>query len=149
MLVANELIVRCQHGGPRLACRRRLKTDHALPAQATRGAVGFGGHLKKYERFGGELGITEFVRLFWDRRKSGDWVRKLPKGLRDAFAKPRNGDEMKLAKLVAEGNREAAEAVSAELQAQSLRLDNAYSDQTRHRFHSETGHLQCSQIGHL
>jgi putative SOS response-associated peptidase YedK len=80
---------------------------------------------KKYERIGGELGIAAFVRLFWERRKSGDWVRKLPKGMRDAFAKPRNADEMELAKLVAEGNREAAEAVGAELQAQSLRLEKA------------------------
>lgn len=80
---------------------------------------------KKYERIGGELGISEFVRLIWERRKSGDWVRKLPKGLRDAFDKPRNADEMELAKLVAEGNREAAETVGAELQAQSLRLAKA------------------------
>ena len=80
---------------------------------------------KKYERIGGELGIAEFVRLFWERRKRGDWVRKLPKGLRDAFAKPRNADEMELAKLVAEGNREAAQAIHTELQAQALRLEQA------------------------
>lgn len=80
---------------------------------------------KKYERFGGELGLTEFVRLFWQRRKSGDWVRKMPKGMRDAFAKPRSAAEMELAKLVAEGSREAAESADVELQAQSLRLENA------------------------
>lgn len=80
---------------------------------------------KKYERFGGELSIKAYTTLFWERRKGGDWVRKLPKGMRDAFAKPRNAAEMELAKLVAEGNRDAAEAIQAELQEQTLRLEVA------------------------
>lgn len=80
---------------------------------------------KKYERYGGELGLAAFVRALWERQHSGDWTRKLPKGMRDAFAKPRNAAEMELAKLVAEGNREAAKSVQAELQAQRLRLEGA------------------------
>ena len=80
---------------------------------------------KKYERYGGELGLAEFVRTFWQRRQSGDWTRKLPKGMRDAFATPRTAAEMELAKLVAEGDRDAARAAEADLQAQLLRLQGA------------------------
>jgi putative SOS response-associated peptidase YedK len=80
---------------------------------------------RKYEYYGGELSIKEYTRLFWERRKGGDWVRKLPKAMRDAFARPRSAEEMELAKLVAEGSREAAEALQTELQAQTLRLENA------------------------
>ncbi len=80
---------------------------------------------KKYERYGGELGLAEFVRTFWERQQSADWTRKMPKGMRDAFAKPRNAAEMELAKLVAEGNREAVKQAHMELQAQSLRLEGA------------------------
>lgn len=80
---------------------------------------------KKYERLGGELSVKAYTTLFWEKRKNSDWVRKLPKGMRDAFAKPRSAEEMELAKLVAEGNRDAAVAIQAELQAQSLRLEVA------------------------
>ncbi len=80
---------------------------------------------KKYERYGGELGLAEFVRTFWERKHSGDWNRKLPKAMRDAFAKPRNVAEMELAKLVAEGNREAAMRAQVELTAQLSRLARA------------------------
>jgi putative SOS response-associated peptidase YedK len=80
---------------------------------------------KKYERLGGELSVKAYTTLFWEKRKDSDWVRKLPKGMRDAFAKPRSAEEMELAKLVAEGNRDAAVAIQAELQAQSLRLEVA------------------------
>lgn len=80
---------------------------------------------KKYERYGGQLGVEEFVRLFWERRTRGDWVRKLPKAMRDAFVAPRSAAEMTLAKLVAEGNREAAGVAQAELESQTKRLENA------------------------
>jgi hypothetical protein len=78
--------------------------------------------LHKYERFGGALNVKEFVKLFWERRKSGDWTRKIPKAVRDAFSRPRNEAEMALAKLVAESNREAVAAIELELAAQRNRL---------------------------
>jgi putative SOS response-associated peptidase YedK len=77
---------------------------------------------QKYERFGGALNVKEFVKLFWERRKSGDWTRKIPKAVRDAFSRPRNEAEMALAKLVAESNREAVAAIELELAAQRTRL---------------------------
>jgi putative SOS response-associated peptidase YedK len=76
----------------------------------------------KYERFGGALNVKEFVKLFWERRKSGDWTRKIPKAVRDAFSRPRNEAEMAPAKLVAESNREAVAAIELELAAQTTRL---------------------------
>jgi hypothetical protein len=79
----------------------------------------------KYERFGGALNVKEFVQLFWEKRKSGDWTRKISKAVRDAFSRPRNEAEMALAKLVAESNREAATALGFELDKQSERLRTA------------------------
>jgi hypothetical protein len=76
----------------------------------------------KYERFGGALNVKEFVKLFWERRKSGDWTRKIPKAVRDAFSRPRNEAEMAPAKLVAESNRGAVAAIELELAAQTTRL---------------------------
>ncbi len=80
---------------------------------------------RKFERaFGAGIDIKRYVELFWEKRKQGGW-NKLPKAMRHSFSPPRNAGEMELAKLVAEGDRERAEALEREIDEQTARLEKA------------------------
>lgn len=81
-----------------------------------------------YDKFvrewGAVISLKRFVELFWEKRKDGQWV-KIPKAMREAFRRPGREEEFELAKLVAEGDREQAEAFEAELATLSERLAKA------------------------
>lgn len=80
---------------------------------------------KKYEReFDATMSLRDFVRCFWERRRDGTW-RRLPKGVKAAFAHPRNAGEEEVAAIVAEGDAELAHALEAELFKQKKRLVDA------------------------
>ncbi|GLQ51916.1 hypothetical protein GCM10010872_33650 [Dyella flava] len=40
---------------------------------------------KKCEQLGGAPNIRDHVQKFWERKKSGDWTKHVPKAMRDAF----------------------------------------------------------------
>ncbi len=81
-----------------------------------------------YDKFvrewGAIISIKRFTELFWEKRKDGEWV-KIPKAMREAFRKPRGDGGFNLAKIVAEGDREQADAYQVEIDAQSARLERA------------------------
>lgn len=79
---------------------------------------------KFVREFGAIISIKRFVELFWEKRKDGGWT-KIPKVMREAFRKPGSEERFELAKIVAEGDRELAEKLQAELTAQTDRLLNA------------------------
>jgi putative SOS response-associated peptidase YedK len=74
---------------------------------------------KKYERYGGTLDLRAFVKLFWERQRSGDWVRRVPKAMRDSFNHPRN-----------DGEREALEAARAAYRSAALVYEQEIAEQT-------------------
>jgi putative SOS response-associated peptidase YedK len=79
----------------------------------------------KYEReFGANMSLQQYVRCFWERRRDGTW-RRIPKGIKAAFAHPRSAEEEELAAIVAEGDAELAHALQAELFKQKKRLADA------------------------
>ena len=80
---------------------------------------------QKYERLGGHLDIRAFVKLFWERKRSGDWVKKLPKAMRDSFACPRNAAEAEVHSIAVEAYRDAAELLVKEIADQTDRLGKA------------------------
>jgi putative SOS response-associated peptidase YedK len=81
-----------------------------------------------YDKFvrewGAVISLKRFVELFWEKRKDGGWT-KIPKAMREAFRKPRGEVGFELAKIVAEADREQADAYEAELIAQSERVVKA------------------------
>lgn len=80
---------------------------------------------RKYEReFGATLSISQYVRFFWERRKSGGW-RKIAKAMKAAFADPHTEGEREIAAIIAEGDAEYERALEAELFQQKTRLTNA------------------------
>ncbi|MGH8155708.1 MAG: SOS response-associated peptidase family protein [Rhodanobacteraceae bacterium] len=80
---------------------------------------------RQFEReFGAVLSVQQYVRFFWQRRQEGTW-RKVPKGIKDDFANPRNGQERELAAIIAEGDAGEAHALEAELFKQKTRLNSA------------------------
>jgi len=80
---------------------------------------------KKYERLGGHLDLRAFVKTFWEREKRGDWVKKVPKAMRDSFAQPRNADEAEVNAIAVEAYREAAVVLEQEVAEQTERLTKA------------------------
>jgi hypothetical protein len=83
---------------------------------------------RKYERFGGTLDITAFVKLFWERKRAGDWVRKVPRAMRDSFAQPRNAAEREAGEIAIAAYRDAALALEGEIATQTERLVRAQAD---------------------
>lgn len=80
---------------------------------------------RKFEReFGAVMGVHQYVRLFWEKRKDGGW-RKIPKRMKDAFADPRSDAEREIAAIIAEGDAEEAHALETELFQQKTRLTAA------------------------
>jgi putative SOS response-associated peptidase YedK len=74
---------------------------------------------RKYERFGGVLNLREFVKVFWERKKNGDWIKKIPKAMRDSFQNPRN-----------DGEREAHDAALDAYRGATLDLEAVIAKQT-------------------
>ena len=74
---------------------------------------------KKYERLGGVLDLRAFVKLFWGRQRSGDWVRRVPRAMRDSFNLPGN-----------DGEREAFEAARAAYRSAALVYEQEIAEQT-------------------
>jgi putative SOS response-associated peptidase YedK len=79
---------------------------------------------KFVREFGAVISLKRFVELFWEKRKDGGWS-KIPKAMREPFRKPRGEEGFELAKIVAEGDREWAEKLQAELTQHTERLLNA------------------------
>jgi len=80
---------------------------------------------RRYEReYGVHVSLRRYVELFWEKRRDGGWLR-IPKAMRGAFAEPRDADERELAAIVAEGDREQANGIEAELFRQKTRLADA------------------------
>lgn len=80
---------------------------------------------RKFKReFGADLGIKEYVRLFWDRKAKGTPY-KFPKAMLDAFADATDGDELKIRHWIQEWNSEQATAIEQELFTQKTRLVSA------------------------
>ncbi|HJU07877.1 MAG TPA: SOS response-associated peptidase family protein [Rhodanobacteraceae bacterium] len=80
---------------------------------------------RKFERkFGTTLIVQQYVKFFTERIERGTW-RKIPKGLKDAFAKPRNDDERRLLELIAEGDADEARTLEMELFKLKARLEHA------------------------
>ncbi|WP_233842333.1 SOS response-associated peptidase family protein [Dyella sp. 2HG41-7] len=76
---------------------------------------------RKYEHHGGKLDIKAFVKMFWERKKSGDWVKKVPKAMRDSFADPRTPDEAEANAVAIEAYRSAALVYEKEVAEQTER----------------------------
>jgi putative SOS response-associated peptidase YedK len=107
----------------------RERTWHHVPPDSGGAAICYSaqiyGDFKKYERLGGTLDLRAYVKLFWERKKSGDWVRKVPKAMRDSFANPRNAGEAELKEIAAEADRAVALALEREIAEQAERLAKA------------------------
>lgn len=79
---------------------------------------------RKYRRtFGADIDIHEYVRLFWEKRRSG-W-QKIGKAMKAAFAEPHTEQERELAALISEADAEQAQAFQSELFTQKTRLNKA------------------------
>lgn len=78
----------------------------------------------KYERLGGQLKIQDFVKLVGWARRAGQWVKVVPKGMRQAIA--RAGDEFAdLAGLAEWADKEAQAAIQSDIDFQVDRLATA------------------------
>lgn len=76
---------------------------------------------------GGVLDLKAFVKTFWERKKSGDWVRKVPKALRQAFAQPRNAEEAEINAIAIDADRDARAMLEQEVAEQTARLLKAHA----------------------
>src|SRR5579885_612708 len=80
---------------------------------------------REFEReLGAILPIPQYVKFFRERIERGTW-RKIPKGLKDAFAHPRNDEERQLLELIAEGDADEARKLELDLFKLKTRLDYA------------------------
>lgn len=79
----------------------------------------------RYERLGGKLAVDAFVKLFWSRNQAGDWIKVVPKAMRDAFMHPRNADEQSVKDAALASYRNAALILEQEIAAQTDRLTKA------------------------
>ncbi|MBS0432717.1 MAG: SOS response-associated peptidase family protein [Proteobacteria bacterium] len=80
---------------------------------------------REFEReFGAVLRFTHYEKFFRERIERGTW-RKIPKGLKDAFANPRDEDERKLREIVGEGDAGEVRALELELFRLRTRIDHA------------------------
>ena len=80
---------------------------------------------REFEReFGTAITVEQYVKFFRERIERGTW-RKIPKGLKDAFAAPRNENERRLRELIAEGDADEARTLEMELFKFRTRLEHA------------------------
>jgi len=79
---------------------------------------------RKYVRhWGADIGIKDFVRLYWDRQTNAKI--KVPKALDAAFADAKTGDEYEIKRLIEAFNTEQAAKLEQELFKQRKRLADA------------------------
>lgn len=80
---------------------------------------------RKFEReFGAVISFRRYVEVFWEKKGDGGW-QKIPKGMCAACDPPRHAQERELADIVAQADREQAQAFEAELFQQKTRLTQA------------------------
>jgi putative SOS response-associated peptidase YedK len=80
---------------------------------------------KKYVRaFGADVSVRQYVELFWEKKKDGGW-QKIPKAVKAAFADPSTDEEREIQALIAETDKEQAQAFETELFQQKTRLTGA------------------------
>lgn len=79
----------------------------------------------RYERLGGSLVLNAFVKLFWARNKAGDWLKVVPKGMRDSFMDPHNVGEQSAKDAALAAYRNVARILELEIAEQTERLTKA------------------------
>ncbi len=80
---------------------------------------------KKYERLGGTLDVQAFSRVFFERGKKGDFIKLVPRAMRDAFAHPRNDGEKQVQDTVLEAYRAVSLVYEGVIAKQTERLVKA------------------------
>lgn len=79
---------------------------------------------KKYVRaWGADIGIKDFVRLYWDRQTNAKI--RIPKAMDAAFSEPRSDDEREIRRLIDAFNTEQTGKFERELFKQRKRLADA------------------------
>jgi len=78
-----------------------------------------------YERLGGTLAVDAFAKLFWTRSKAGDWLKVIPKGMRDSFMEPRNAEEKSAKDAALAAYRNVSLILEQEIAEQTERLTKA------------------------
>jgi len=79
---------------------------------------------KRYVRaWGADVGIKDFVRLYWDRAQGAKI--KIPKAMDAAFADPQNDDEREVWRLIQQFNAQESTRLEQELFKQRRRLADA------------------------
>jgi len=80
---------------------------------------------RKFKReFGANIGIKEYIRLFWDWREKGTPYR-FPKAMLDAFADAKDGDALKIRQWIDDWKAEQVTATEQDLFALKKRLADA------------------------
>ncbi|MCY7313276.1 MAG: SOS response-associated peptidase [Pseudoxanthomonas sp.] len=74
--------------------------------------------------FGADIGMKEYIRLFWDQKENGT-PRKFPKAMLDAFSSATAGDELKIRSWIEAWKSEQATAIEQALFKQKQRLADA------------------------
>lgn len=81
---------------------------------------------RKYERFGGKLGIKEFTKLVGWTKKKGNWVKVLPKAMRRAMTDATGGVlDIATVEMAREAETEAIALIASEIGVQEARLVEA------------------------
>lgn len=79
---------------------------------------------RKYVRvWGADIGIKEFMRLYWDRQANAKM--KIPKGMDAAFSDPQSDDERKIKALIDEFDAQQVAKLEQEIFKQRKRLADA------------------------
>lgn len=81
---------------------------------------------RKYERFGGKLGIKGFTKLVGWTKKKGNWVKVLPKAMRRAMTDATGGVlDIATVEMAREAETEAIALIASEIGVQEARLVEA------------------------
>lgn len=75
------------------------------------------------KRFGAQMDVREFARLFWERAEGSK--AKIPKAMEDAFLDPQNDDERQIKAFIDRNNAQQATNLEQELFRQRTRLADA------------------------
>ncbi|MBE1160900.1 SOS response-associated peptidase family protein [Dyella acidiphila] len=85
---------------------------------------------RKYEHLGGTPELREFALFFEERKKKGDWMKRVPKPMRDAFNSPSNESEREINDIAQTAYKDAVLELEAEITALSEHLMKAMAAQT-------------------
>jgi hypothetical protein len=81
---------------------------------------------RKYERFGGKLNIKEFTKLAGWTKKKGNWVKVVPKAMRQAMTNATSGVlDVEATEMAREAETEAIALIASEIGVQEARLIEA------------------------